>query len=151
MKRLTLLILAVLISLTITACSQKEVVEETTTHTIPATQPPVTEPEWAQVDCDISLADPESGNTILYAEDFTNFAVMGTTDEDSYIVLQTTEDAKNFVNSLAEISTLQIIINGNSKDDIVIKAGEFTGEIAFGHNLPYEALCQLASSMRGLY
>lgn len=152
MKKLTLIILAVLLCVAFSACAEKEeVIEENTAHTIPATQPVVAEPEWAQVDCDISLVDADTNTVILYAEDFTNFAVMGTTDDDSYIILQTTEDGKNTVNSMTEVPSLQLVINGETKADVTFEVGAFTGEIEFGHALPYQTLCELASTIRGLF
>lgn len=153
MKKLTLIILTVLLCVMFTACAEKEpdITEETTAHTIPNTLPAVVEPEWAQVDCDIALVDADTNTVILSAEDFTIFAVIGTTDEDSYIILQTTEDGKGTVNALTEVPALQLVVNGETKADVTFEAGNFTGEIEFGHAIPYQALCELASTMRGLF
>lgn len=152
MKKLTIIILAIIMCVTFSACTKTETaVEETTTHAIPATQPVIAEPEWAEVDCDIALIDANTNTTVLYGEDFTKFAVMGTTDEDSYIVIETTDEAKDVINSMTEIPTLQLVINGDTRGDIVIKVGTFTGEISFGHDFPYETLCQLAITIRGLF
>ncbi|MBQ8860447.1 MAG: hypothetical protein IJ015_03810 [Ruminococcus sp.] len=152
MKKLTVILLALLMCVFFSACNKPDVeVEETTTHTIPATQPPLIEPEWAEVNCDIALIDPNTNTTILYGEDFSTFAVIGTTDEDSYITIKTTDAATQIINSMDELPTLQLVINGDTRGDIVLKPDSFTGEFSFGHNLPYEALCQLASSIRGLF
>ncbi len=152
MKKLTVILLAILMCMVLGACNESQnPIDETTTHTIPATQPVVAEPEWAEVDCDIALIDPDTNTTILYGEDFSTFAVIGTTDEDSYITIKTTDMATNIVNSMADIPALQLIVNGETKGDVIIEAGSFDGEITFGHDYPYEALCELASTIRGLF
>ncbi|MBQ8056761.1 MAG: hypothetical protein IJ275_00320 [Ruminococcus sp.] len=156
MKKITAIILALTLVLStclvITGCSEEEAPQvDNSTHTLPPTEAVVIEPEWAEVDCDIALIDASTNTTIIYGDDFDTFAVYGSTDEDSYIAIKVTQEATDTVNSTQDLSNVQLVINGDTAGDIVIKPGSFTGEIAFGHDFPYENLCILASSIRGLY
>lgn len=151
MKKLTIIALVIMTCILFCACGEKEEKEPNTTHTIPPTQAAVAEPEWAEVDCDIILANPENMETILYAEDFETFAVIGTTDEDSYIKIKVTDEATKMIKTLGELPTLQLIVNGDTIADITIDPATFNGEIEFGEDTPYEVLCQCASFIRGLF
>lgn len=156
MKKTTAFILVLTLILSacmlITGCSEEEIPQvDTTTHTIPPTEAGTIEPEWAEVNCDIALIDASTNTTIIYGEDFDTFAVYGTTDEDSYIEIKVTQEATDVINSVQDLSEVQLVINGDTVGDITLKPGSFTGEIAFGHDFPYENLCILASSIRGLY
>lgn len=155
MKKITALALVLTLILSIclfvTGCSKDKSQDDNTVHTLPPTEATQAEPEWAEVDCDIALIKSLTSETILYGEDFETFAVYGTTDEDSYIEIKVSEEAVGVVNSAQDLSNLQLIINGDTVADIVIKPETFTGEITFGQDMPYESLCTLASSIRGLF
>ncbi len=153
MKKTALILCVIICVLFTTACTkQKDPTTETLPHSIPATQPVVLEPEWAEIDCDISLVDVDTNSIILMAEDFETFAVVGTTDEDSYIILKTTDDAVNMMQATSYVpSNLQLVVNGETKADIAIDFATFNGEITFGEKLSYESLCELASIIRGLF
>ena len=157
MKKTTAFILVLTLILSacmlITGCSKDEQPPQVdnTTHTLPPTQAVTVEPEWAEVNCNIALIDASTNTTIISGEDFDIFAVYGTTDEDSYISIKVTQEATDIINSAQDLSEVQLVINGDTVGDITLKPGSFTGEIAFGHDFPYENLCILASSIRGLY
>ncbi|MBQ2971078.1 MAG: hypothetical protein IJE16_00835 [Ruminococcus sp.] len=153
MKKTALILCIIFCVLFTTACSgQEDPTTETLPHSIPATQPVVLEPEWAEIDCDISLVDADTSNILLMAEDFETFAVVGTTDEDSYIVLKTTSDAVSMMQATSYVPTnLQLVVNGETKADITIDFSSFNGEITFGEDMTYESLCELASIIRGLF
>lgn len=156
MKKTTafIIVLALILSacMLITGCSKDETPQvDNTTHTLPPTEAVTSEPEWAEINCDIALIDASTNTTIIFGEDFDIFAVYGTTDEDSYISIKVTQEATDIINSTQDLSQVQLVINGDTVGDITLKPGSFTGEIAFGHDFPYENLCILASSIRGLY
>lgn len=157
MKKFTAIVLVLTLilslSLVLTGCQEDEKTSapDTTTHTLPPTQATIAEPEWAEVSCDIALFETATNTPILVNEDFQTFALVGSNDEDSYIILKVSEDAVNTVKSTQELSDLQLIINGDTVADLVIDPETFTGEIKFGENHPYDSLCVLASQIRGLY
>lgn len=156
MKKLTaiILVLTLILSLSVmlSGCKEEKVpAPDTTTHTLPPTQASITEPEWAEVNCDIALFETATNTPVILNDDFETFALVGTNDEDSYITLKVSEDALNTIKSNQELSDLQLIINGDTVADLVIDPQTFTGEIKFGETYPYESLCVLASSIRGLY
>ena len=157
MKKYTAIILALTLVLSLclvfSGCKEEQPTAEpdTTTHTLPPTEAIDVEPEWAEVDCDIALFQTATSSPILYSEDFETFALVGTNDADSYIVLKLTDDAVNTIKSTQDLSDLQLIIYGDTVADIVIDPTSFTGEIKFGETYPYDSLCTLASTIRGLY
>lgn len=151
MKKLTLIALLIITCVLFCACEKEEKEQNNSTHTIPPTQAVIVEPEWAEVDCDMILANPETMETVLYAEDFETFAVIGTTDEDSYIKIKVTEEATQMIKTLGELPSLQLIVNGDTFADITIDPATFNGEIVFGEDIPYDVLCQRASYIRGLF
>ena len=152
MKKLALILCIIICVLFTTACTREEPTTETLPHSIPATQPVVSEPEWAEIDCDISLVDADTSNIILMTENFETFAVVGTSDADSYIVLKTTDDAVTMMQATSYAPTnLQLVVNGETKADISLDFTTFDGEITFGEDMTYESLCELASIIRGLF
>lgn len=156
MKKSTaiVLVLTLVFSLSImfSGCKEEKApAPDTTTHTLPPTQATIAEPEWAEVNCDIALFETATNTPVILNEDFDTFALVGTNDADSYIVLKVTEEALNTIKANQALSDLQLIINGDTVADIVIDPATFTGEIKFGENHPYDSLCILASQIRGLY
>ena len=156
MKKSTaiLLVLTLILSLCVvlTGCKEEKTpAPDTTTHTLPPTQATIAEPEWAEVLCDIALFETATNTPVILNDDFDTFALVGSNDADSYIVLKVTEDALNTIKTNQSLSDLQLIINGDTVADIVIDPATFTGEIKFGETYPYDSLCTLASQIRGLY
>lgn len=152
MKKTALFLCIIICALFTTACAGQDPTTENLPHSIPATQPVVLEPEWAEIDCDISLVDADTSNIILMAEDFETFAVVGTTDEDSYIILKTSDEAVTMMQATSYVPTnLQLVVNGETKADISLDFATFNGEITFGEDMSYESLCELASIIRGLF
>ena len=150
MKRFFALTLIIMICLSLTACMGNTTpTEEISTHTLPPTEASVTvEPEWAPVDCDIALVDI-NGNAVFAAEDFETFAVIGNDDTtSSYIIVRLSKDASSMLISM-ENPYLTLTINGEEITDTVISTA--TGEIELGHNMDYASLCELATTIRGLF
>ncbi len=152
MKKILSLLAVVLVCVSFCCCTNKEditpTVEPTTTHTIPPTENASTEYEWAEIDCELALND-KGGNAVLYAEDFTTFAVAGSTDEDSRIIVKVTDEATDMINTIGA-ADLSLTINGESCDDVTFPE-EFTGEFEIGNNMTYEQVCELATTIRGLF
>lgn len=153
MKKAALILCIIICVLFTTACTQQEEsTTETLPHSIPATQPVVSEPEWAEIDCDISLVDADTNTVYLMAEDFETFAVVGTTDADSYTVLKIADESVAVLKTTSyQPSNLQLVVNGETKGDITVDFATFNGEITFGEDMTYESLCELASIIRGLF
>lgn len=157
MKKSTaiVLVLTLILSLCVvlTGCKEDKTppAPDTTTHTLPPTEASTPEPEWAEVLCDIALFETATNTPVLTGDDFETFALVGTNDADSYIVLKVSEAALNAITSTQSFSDLQLIINGDTVADITIDPATFTGEIKFGETYPYDSLCTLASQIRGLY
>lgn len=149
MKKLTILLLTVLMCVFFAGCQgdTQPSAEPTESHTIAPTEISTTEYEWAQIECEISLFDSE-GNTILYSEDFTNFAVVGNTDADSYIILQLTDDAQSMLSTI-DTSSVSLAIYGDTMADV--KVSEDKSTVTFGNSIPFESLCEIATTIRGLF
>ncbi|MBR2714824.1 MAG: hypothetical protein IKB73_01300 [Ruminococcus sp.] len=154
MKKLTLIILAIMMCVMFASCAKEEVNNDdksSTTHTIPASESVnEAEPEWAEIDCDMTLVDAQ-GNIVLSGSDFETFALVGTNDDDSYILIKTSQEATDIVKTADPSSTLDLCINGNTVGGGSISPSEFNGEIKLGEDMTYETLCELANSIRGLF
>lgn len=150
-KKIAILLLAVMIVFTLSACAQStdEVVEETSAHTIPPTQAVTTDYEWAEIDCDITLTDADS-NVVAFADDFEMFALVGTNDDDSCIRLKLSENATSMLCSVGE-QTLTVSINSQVVDSVTISPDTFDGEFEICSDLSFESLCELATTIRGLF
>ncbi len=150
MKRFFAITLMIMLCVSLTACmGNTNPTEEISTHTLPPTQASVTvEPEWAPVDCDIALVDT-NGNAVFAADDFETFAVIGNDDTtSSYIIVRLTKDAASMLSTM-ENPYLTLTINGEEITDTAISTA--TGEIELGNNMDYAALCELATTIRGLF
>ena len=79
------------------------------------------------------------------------FAVVGSNDEDSYVIVKVSDEATDALNNVADKSQLCFLIGGDSFGDVSYGDGEFTGEIELGRTLPYEQVCNLATTIRGLF
>ena len=154
MKKIIALMCVGLLAVSITACKNDpqptEVPNETEVHTLPPTENISDDYEWAEIDCYMTISDADN-NVIVNPEDFTTFAVVGSTDEDSYIIVKVTEQATEALNNVADKSQLFLLIGGDSFGDVSYGEGEFTGEIELGHSLPYDQVCNLATTIRGLF
>ncbi len=152
-KRFLLLItLILMICVVCTACAEPEVEiknEETTAHTLPPTEIITVEPEWAEVDCDIALVDSDE-NIVVSAEDFETFAVIGTDDSTSYIAIKVSDEATSIVKAMSS-ADLSLKIEGEYVEKDSIPTTNFTGEIKIGHDMSYQELCELATTIRGLF
>ncbi len=150
MKRFIALTLMIMLCVSLTACMGSTTpTEEISTHTLPPTEALVTiEPEWAPVDCDIALVDID-GNAVFAADDFETFAVIGNDDTTStYIAVRLSKDAASMLSTM-ENPYLTLTISGEEITDTVISTA--TGEIELGHNMDYASLCELATTIRGLF
>lgn len=154
MKRFIALLCVIILAFCITACGNEA---ETTTptdatiiHTLPPTENVSTDYEWAEIDCYMTISDYDN-NAIAGPEDFTTFAMVGSTDEDSYIIVKVSDSATDALNNIADKSQLMLLIGGDSFGDVSYGEGEFTGEIELGHSMTYEQVCELATTLRGLF
>lgn len=151
MKKLSLIATIIMMCVLFCACAQETVTEtENTAHTLPPTQSIVTEPEWAEIDCDIALLD-NSSNLILSSTDFETFAVVGSTDDDSYILLKVSEQATEMLLTMQDKNELYITVNGEVVASANIDTATFDGEITVGEDMTYDSLCELATTIRGLF
>lgn len=155
MKRILALLCVAILVFSLTACKGNSDVTDTTTqatemHTLPPTENVSTDYEWAEIDCYMTISDYEN-NAIANPEDFTTFAMVGSTDEDSYIIVKVSEEATTALNNVADKSQLLLLIGGDSFGDVSYGEGEFTGEIELGHSMTYEQVCELATTLRGLF
>lgn len=149
MKKLISITILIMLCVLCTACQSNEIVESTTTHTLPPTEESVAiEPEWAPVDCDIALIDSNE-NTVVAAQDFETFAVIGT-DDNAYITIKVSDTAAQTLTSISS-QELSLTINGEYISKVSIDASTFAGEIELGHDLDYNSLCELATTIRGLF
>ena len=148
MKKLTIILTAILLCVIFAGCaSNTEPTEPSVSHTIPPIEETTSEYEWAEIECELALTDSE-GNTLLYSEDFTYFAVVGSTDEDSYIVLQLTEDAQAMLSSV-DTTAVSLTIYGDTVSDVKVSDDKST--VTFGNSIPYATLCEYATTIRGLF
>lgn len=154
MKKFIAIICVVLLAVSFTACKNDtqptEATNETEVHTLPPTESVPDEYEWAEIDCYMTICDQDN-NVIVAPEEFTTFAVVGSTDEDSYVIVKVTDEATATINNVTDKSQLILLIGGDSFGDVSYGDGEFTGEIELGHSLPYEQVCNLATNIRGLF
>lgn len=154
MKKLAIILVVIIMCFAFTACKDES--EPTTTaetsvvHTLPPTEVVTDEYEWAEVDCDITIFD-ENGNAIVYPESFETFAVVGSTDEDSYIKLKVTDEAKDVLSAIDSKENLALMINGDTYGDVTYCGEPFNGEIEIGHSFAYEQICNIATVIRGLF
>lgn len=153
MKKLLCILAVVLVCASFCSCTNKgdttPTAEPTTTHTLPPTENTTTEYEWAEIDCELALTDKD-GNTVAYADDFETFAIVGSTDDDSYIIVKLTDEATDIINTTSDVSELSLSINGEVYSDVTFP-DEFTGEIEIGNNMTFEQVCELATTIRGLF
>lgn len=154
MKKLLIFTTIIMMCICMVACTGNttptEPTEETSTHTLPPTETVAEiDPEWAEVNCNIKLLSGNS-NVILSGEDFETFAVVGTNDDDSYIVVKVTEQAIDTIKS-SDFDNAVISINDTYNSSVNIDKSTFDGKIEFGSPWSYEQLCTIASNIRGLY
>ena len=154
MKKLIAFLCVILMAICMTACNNTsdttETIAETQTHTLPPTESVSDDYEWAEIDCTMTITDSEN-NIVVYPEEFTTFAVVGSTDEDSYVIVKVSEEATTAINNVADKSHLFFLIGGDSFGDVSYGEGEFNGEIILGKSLPYDQVCNLATTIRGLF
>lgn len=151
MKRILSIIAVTLVCVCFASCTNKETpstTDATIAHTLPPTENVSTEYEWAEIDCELAINDKD-GNSVLYAEDFATFAVAGSTDEDSYIIIKVTDEATDMINTIGT-SDLSLTINNEVCYDVCFPE-EFTGEFEIGKAMTYEQVCELATTIRGLF
>lgn len=151
MKKLALFALILILCLVFTACTEDTTPTESTNHTLPPTEATVStqEYEWAEIDCVITMTD-ESGNVVLQLDDFVTFACVGSTDTDSCIKLKLTDDASSELKSMGN-ATYTVDIDSTTQETVTIDTKTFTDEIEIGHDLSYEQVCELATTIRGLF
>ncbi len=157
MKKLVSITIIVALCVLMCACSTTTVAppleEETTTHTLPPTQSETAEPEWAEVDSDIILSSGEE--IVVGTQDFETFALMGSNDEDSYIILKVNDSGHKNILEYTSITsnTLYLYLNGEEIEELTIDpyTDDVPMTIEFGHDKSYEELCELASIIRGLF
>ncbi len=148
MKKLTIILTAILLCVIFASCAgNTEPTEPPVSHTIAPIEETVSQYEWAEIECELALSDSE-GNVLLYSDDFTYFAVVGSTDEDSYIILQVTQDAQAVL-STVDTSAVSLTIYGDTVADV--KVSDDKSSITFGNSIPYATLCEYATTIRGLF
>ncbi|MBQ4128947.1 MAG: hypothetical protein IJD68_04160 [Ruminococcus sp.] len=153
MKKLLTVTLIIMLCVLCTSCAfttTQEPTEDISTHTIPPTQDQTVAEEWAEIDCDIKLLDAD-GNTVVGFDDFETFTLSGTNDDDSCIKVKLSETATQMLCSLPEPTQLYIYISDEKIAPVNIDPATFNGEIAFGSDLSFDKLCELATAIRGLF
>ena len=103
------------------------------------------EPEWAPVDCDISLES--DGETVVDSSGFEYFAIVGSED-DSMLSFKLSELSSKLLKSRGEDSVYTLVLNGKEIGSAV--PDESYEELILDEKLPYEYLCELATSIRGV-
>ena len=153
MKRFVIILTLIILCLSFTACKE-EAVKETPTqpekHTIAPSEIINNELEWAAVDCDIALNNAQA-EPVLMGDDFDTFALCGSNDEDSYIVIKLSDDATKAVKTMPETENMPLLINNVEVAKINIDPANFNGEITFGENDTINQLQEYANIMRALY
>lgn len=153
MKRIILSLTLVILCLTFAGCKEEEAAPpaptQTQMHTIPPTEEINSELEWAPVDCDIVLNNSES-QPVLYGDDFDTFALVGTNDDDSYIVIKLSEDATNAVKAMEKSDDMPLLIDNVEVAKISLDPTNFNGEITFGIDDTILKLQEYANTMRAL-
>ncbi len=153
MKKLLAIFMIVLMCITLCACNNSpstEPTEETSAHTLAPTQAENTQEEWVEIDCDISLKNAD-GVSIIGAPDFETFTLCGTNDEDSCIKLKLSEIAVEVLCSYTEPTVFYVYIGLDKIASANIDPATFDGVIEIGSDLSYNELCELATTIRGLF
>lgn len=154
MKKIIASIIIMLLCISLFGCSQTQEIipteEPTKAHSIAPTEEYLVEPEWAPIDCNITLNDKDN-NIVVPSYDFLTFALEGSTDEDSRILLKLSDEATDMLKQNSESLTLTLTINDTPIEDVVISPDTFNGEFEIGASYSYQDTCDLATTIRGLF
>ncbi len=147
MKKTTLLIIVALLCVLLVSC-KKETPPENTLHTMPPTENSSLEPEWAQIDCDIALLDSNL-EVVLLMDSFDTFALVE--DNESYIIVRVTDDAKKQLCSATTINDYSITLENEVIADVTVDPDTFNGEFIIGKGMPTEDVYILCDRFRNFY
>lgn len=113
-------------------------------HTIPPTEQ-IAEPEWAPVDCEISLQN----DTLMYADSsgFLTFALTGSADEDCALRFAFDEATTALLAQQAPTDAY-ITLNGEPLVGTLSFNADYS-EATLTGGYTYEEICQLANVIRG--
>lgn len=155
MKKISIfLLITTILSICILCCAcGEQPTEETqapTIHTMPPTTSLTIEPEWCEIDCNLSLIDTDS-NEVISENDFDTFALCGSDDTNSYITIKLSEQGTQIINSLSAPTELSLIIENTVLTKVTLDPATFNGEFDFGDDKSFETLCEYANTIRGLF
>lgn len=152
MKKIVSWILIALLGLILAGCANGPTAEPTAeptepepqAHTIAPSTP--VEPEWAPVDCALTLED----NDNLYAEgeDFRYFALIGTTDEDCELRFMLDEVTAAMLREQNADNAYFITVNGTRLGNANLN--EDCTEASVKGQLSYDEMTAMATTIRGL-
>ena len=154
MKRFLSILMIAAVALLMFGCSKSDDKQSSDTSSASAaeaeTRPfgKTAEPEWAPVDCEISLY---SGN-LVYAQnaDFPTFAIVGDSDVNCALLF-TVDKTAAAVLSMNQDEGIKyaLSVNGDELTGTVSFNDDFT-EMTFKGAYSYEDMCSIASVIRGL-
>ncbi len=152
MKKIALIMLALVMLTAFVGCdtSDDKTQETKPQHTVPPTDTINSSVEWASVLCDLQLNDSKN-EPVIIGDDFEMFALMGSTDTDSYITIKVSDNAKEIIKAMPDCNNMKLLINNVEVATISIDPATFDGEIEFGHSDTFSQLCEFANIIRGLY
>ena len=105
------------------------------------------EPEWAPVDCEISLDSSDA----VYAEnsDFLTFALIGSSDEDCALRFKLNDETAAMLKKESAGVDFYLVVNGKTLKGAVTFNDDFT-EMTVTGGCSYTEMCALATEIRGL-
>ena len=155
MKRITALLLALLLCAALAACSSSQT-QPTVATEAPAAEteqqkftlaPKIEqiEPEWSPIDCELYLAD-ENGDEYAAADEFECFALAGSSDEDGALLFKPTEELLTRIGLDDTFHTAwHLYIEGEEIGEMTLEEDQFTLS-----GMPFSDLCELATLIRGV-
>lgn len=154
MKKVWILLMIAVFAIGMVGCSdQKSDNKDETTgeaatqlHTVPPADT-TSEPEWAPVDCNITL----QSDTQLYADsaDFMTFALVGSTDEDCELRFAFDETAAAKLAQAGIGADCYITVDSRQLNGSLTFNSDYT-EASLKGGYTYAEMCELASAIRGV-
>ncbi len=153
MKRYLIVFLTIITAVLAAGCSKQSATQtepaaepSTQLHTIPPTETGM-QPEWAPVDCEITLESSDS----VYAEgsDFQTFALVGNSDETCALHFILDDVTAAMLSQQDAGISYYVTVNGKVLKSEVTFNSDFT-ELTLKGGYTYSEMCALATEIRGL-
>ena len=155
MKKALIFLLILITASLVVGCSQQTdspkadeptAAPSTQLHTLPPADVE-REPEWAPVDCEISLDSSDA----VYAEnsDFLTFALIGSSDEDCALRFTLNDETAAMLKKESAGVDFYPVVNGKTLKGAVTFNDDFT-EMTVTGGCSYTEMCALATEIRGL-